>query len=198
MTSFQSGCSIRGTQKGFGMLDSLKELFSSTANTAMQRVRNPAPRARPQAWRAGRAGVGRGGSERRNGKSAPESHRAWYFRAAKNAGRLQNRDVIRACDLSATRPAKAYALQPKTAITFHHREYGLTKIQELKFVFIPPMENGAQRPHYSLSAIGTCWNAAVKRAGIRRRNPYHTRHTFACWLLSAGANPALYCKPDGP
>ncbi|EUB39909.1 hypothetical protein HMPREF1502_0947 [Klebsiella sp. AS10] len=27
------------------------------------------------------------------------------------------------------------------------------------------------------------WKAAVKRAGIRRRNPYHTRHTFACWLL---------------
>ncbi|EKK5269271.1 hypothetical protein PN657_002546 [Cronobacter dublinensis] len=68
------------------------------------------------------------------------------------------------------------ALQPKTAITFHHREYGLTEAQELKFVFIPRMKNGAQRPHYSLSAIGTNWNAAAKRAGIRRRNPYHTRH----------------------
>lgn len=89
------------------------------------------------------------------------------------------------------------ALQPKTAITFHHREYGLSEAQELKFVFIPRMKNGAQRPHYSLSAIGASWNAAVKRAGIRRRNPYHTRHTFACWLLSAGANPAFIASQMG-
>lgn len=60
------------------------------------------------------------------------------------------------------------------------------------------MKNGAQRPHYSLSAIGASWNAAVKRAGIRRRNPYHTRHTFACWLLSAGANPAFIASQMGP
>ncbi|ECG8259801.1 integrase [Salmonella bongori serovar 48:i:-] len=26
---------------------------------------------------------------------------------------------------------------------------------------------------------------------MRRRNPYHTRHAFACWLLTAGANPTL-------
>ncbi|EFH7176082.1 integrase, partial [Escherichia coli] len=44
------------------------------------------------------------------------------------------------------------------------------------------------RFHYDY--LGARWNAAVKRAGIRRRNPYHTRHTFACWLLTAGANPA--------
>lgn len=29
------------------------------------------------------------------------------------------------------------ALQPKTAIAFHHREYGPIESQELKFVFIP-------------------------------------------------------------
>ncbi|TFZ50715.1 hypothetical protein E5C26_13280 [Serratia proteamaculans] len=34
------------------------------------------------------------------------------------------------------------------------------------------------------------WSTAVNRAGIRRRNPYHTRHTFACWLLSAAATPS--------
>ena len=37
----------------------------------------------------------------------------------------------------------------------------------------------------------------VKRAGIRRRNPYHTRHTFACWLLTAGANPAFIASQMG-
>lgn len=44
---------------------------------------------------------------------------------------------------------------------------------------------------------GTCWNSAVKRAGIRRRNPYHTRHTYACWMLSAGANPSFIASQMG-
>ncbi|AXD04840.1 integrase [Salmonella enterica subsp. enterica serovar Muenchen] len=35
------------------------------------------------------------------------------------------------------------------------------------------------------------------QAGIRRRNPYHTRHTFACWLLSAGANPSFIANQIG-
>ena len=48
-----------------------------------------------------------------------------------------------------------------------------------------------------MSSIGARWNAAVKRAGIRRRNPYHTRHTFACWLLSAGANPSFIANQMG-
>jgi integrase len=62
---------------------------------------------------------------------------------------------------------------------------------------MPRMKNGEQKPHYSLSSIGSRWNAAVKRAGIRRRNPYHTRHTFACWLLSAGANPSFIANQMG-
>ena len=41
------------------------------------------------------------------------------------------------------------------------------------------------------------WNKAVKLAGIRRRNPYHTRHTYACWLLSAGANPSFIASQMG-
>lgn len=86
---------------------------------------------------------------------------------------------------------------PKTEITYHHREYGLTEQQNLHFVFMPRVRNGAQKPHYSLGSIGARWDSAVKRAGIRRRNPYHTRHTFACWLLSAGANPSFIANQMG-
>ena len=53
----------------------------------------------------------------------------------------------------------------------------------------------AIRFHYDY--LGARWNAAVKRAGIRRRNRYHTRHTFACWLLTAGANPAFIASQMG-
>ncbi|QLN89701.1 tyrosine-type recombinase/integrase [Citrobacter freundii] len=48
-----------------------------------------------------------------------------------------------------------------------------------------------------MSSISARWNAAVKRAGIRRRNPYHTRHAFACWLLMAGANPSFIANQMG-
>jgi integrase len=35
----------------------------------------------------------------------------------------------------------------------------------------------------------TCWVYILKRAGVRYRNPYQTRHTYASTLLSAGENP---------
>ncbi|RLM26545.1 integrase [Brenneria alni] len=82
-------------------------------------------------------------------------------------------------------------------IVYHHREYGLTEIQNLRFVFLPRVRKGEQKISYSLSSIGQLWNTAVKRSGIRRRNPYHTRHTYACWLLSAGANPSFIANQMG-
>jgi len=71
------------------------------------------------------------------------------------------------------------------------------------FHHVRPVSKGCEKgdlpskTFYSLSSIGALWNSAVKRAGIRRRNPYHTRHTFACWLLSAGANPSFIANPMG-
>lgn len=62
---------------------------------------------------------------------------------------------------------------------------------------MPRAAKGVQKPYYSLSSIGARWNAAIKRADIRRRNPYHTRHTYACWLLSAGANPSFIADQMG-
>lgn len=64
------------------------------------------------------------------------------------------------------------------------------------FVFLPVHESG-RKASYALSSISSRFNAAVKRAGIRRRNPYHTRHTFACWPLSAGANPSFIASQMG-
>lgn len=92
---------------------------------------------------------------------------------------------------------KLTELQRRREITFYHQEYGKTETQKLRFVFIPRMAKGEQKPHFFLSSFGHAWNALVKRAGIRRRNPYHTRHTYACWLLSAGANPAFIASQMG-
>lgn len=38
------------------------------------------------------------------------------------------------------------SLQPKTKITFHHREYGRTETQRVHFVFMPRMCKGEQKP----------------------------------------------------
>jgi len=41
------------------------------------------------------------------------------------------------------------------------------------------------------------WKNALKKAGVRYRNPYQTRHTYASMLLSAGENPAWIAKQMG-
>lgn len=41
------------------------------------------------------------------------------------------------------------------------------------------------------------WKRILTKAGVRYRNPYQTRHTFASTLLSAGANPLYVAKMMG-
>ena len=43
----------------------------------------------------------------------------------------------------------------------------------------------------------TVWTPALKRAGIKYRNPYQTRHTFASTLLSRGENPLWVAQQMG-
>lgn len=41
------------------------------------------------------------------------------------------------------------------------------------------------------------WQSILRRAGVRYRNPYQTRHTFASTLLSSGENPLYVAKQMG-
>lgn len=43
----------------------------------------------------------------------------------------------------------------------------------------------------------TLWTHALKRAGVRYRYPYQTRHTYASMMLSAGENPLWVAKQMG-
>lgn len=86
---------------------------------------------------------------------------------------------------------------PVSTTTFHRREYGSSEEQKLRFVFMSRRRKVEHEPGYSPGRTSSRWEAAVKRAGIRRRNPYHTRHTFACWLLTAGANPSFIANQMG-
>ncbi|WP_161539951.1 Arm DNA-binding domain-containing protein [Glaciimonas sp. PCH181] len=46
-------------------------------------------------------------------------------------------------------------------------------------------------------ALAKRWRRILTKAGVRYRNPYQTRHTFASTLLSAGANPLYVAKMMG-
>ncbi|WP_446471296.1 Arm DNA-binding domain-containing protein [Xenorhabdus stockiae] len=84
-------------------------------------------------------------------------------------------------------------------ITVHLREFGRVRTDECTFVFVPRQTaiNGKGGDCYSPGSFGATWNGLLKRAGIRHRRAYESRHTFACWALSAGANPNFIAAQMG-
>ena len=79
------------------------------------------------------------------------------------------------------------------------REYG-ERIEEQKiFVFNPSVNavNGRSVAYYSTESLGQIWTGALRRAGLCHRKAYQSRHTFACWALSAGANPNYVASQTG-
>jgi len=51
--------------------------------------------------------------------------------------------------------------------------------------------------YFAPSAWNTKWCNLVRRAGIRHRPPYQTRHTYACWNLTARGNLAFIANQMG-
>jgi len=45
--------------------------------------------------------------------------------------------------------------------------------------------------------IWKIWQTIIKKAKVRYRNPYQTRHTFASMMLSAGEHPMWVAKQMG-
>jgi integrase len=82
-------------------------------------------------------------------------------------------------------------------IIYHHREHGKTEQQQLRFCFMPYPERSHQSRHFSTNTINDSWERAMAKSGVRYRTPYHSRHTYACWLLSAGANPSFIASQMG-
>lgn len=85
----------------------------------------------------------------------------------------------------------------ETEIEQHFREYGKKEQQKQRFVFRPIMSAYRSGTFFSTQSISDRWDFAVKKGGVRRRTPYQSRHTFACWLLSAGANPSFIASQLG-
>ncbi|MFP2504378.1 tyrosine-type recombinase/integrase [Buttiauxella gaviniae] len=79
------------------------------------------------------------------------------------------------------------------------REYGRTERHDCTFVFNPQFVRRCKQVGfiYKVDSVGDSWDAAMKRAGIRHRKAYQSRHTYACWSLSAGANPSFIANQMG-
>jgi integrase len=78
------------------------------------------------------------------------------------------------------------------------REYGRTTTYPCTFIFTPQLTNGAKaKHHYTVGSLYLMWKSVMVRAGLRYRKAYQSRHTYACWMLAAGANPTFIASQMG-
>lgn len=79
------------------------------------------------------------------------------------------------------------------------REYGRSVIHACTFIFSPQVirRDETTGHHYAVGSISPMWESIMKRAGLRYRKAYQSRHTYACWSLSAGANPTFIASQMG-
>ena len=78
------------------------------------------------------------------------------------------------------------------------REVGKSRKDPRTFVFKPAVNgHGIVGDRYTVTSISDSWDKTIKRAKLRHRNAYQSRHTYACWSLSAGANPAFIATQMG-
>jgi integrase len=83
-------------------------------------------------------------------------------------------------------------LQPALEALNAHKAHTLLKGAE---VFQRP---GTTERWPGDKAIPECfWSSALKRARVRYRNPYQTRHTYASMMLMAGENPLWLARQMG-
>ncbi|EKA2131672.1 tyrosine-type recombinase/integrase [Citrobacter freundii] len=62
---------------------------------------------------------------------------------------------------------------------------------------MPGQQSREKKQYFSKRSFPYSWESGMKRAGVRVRDPYQSRHTYACWLLSSGANPSFIASQMG-
>ncbi|ELI9035821.1 DUF3596 domain-containing protein [Morganella morganii] len=91
-------------------------------------------------------------------------------------------------------------LRPPVKVSVHLREHGKIRTDKCTFVFDPNLYARGKTEKtncYSGTSISDIWSRAIRKAGLRHRNAYQTRHTYACWMLAAGANPSFIASQMG-
>lgn len=67
----------------------------------------------------------------------------------------------------------------------------------LRFVFVTPNRSGKNSGYFAKNSFAYTWENGLSKAGLRQRHSYQSRHTYACWSLSAGANPSFIASQMG-
>jgi len=62
-------------------------------------------------------------------------------------------------------------------------------------VFLNPLHSAAWEGDQAIR--NSAWTPALKKAGVRYRNPYQTRHTYASMMLTAGESPIWLAQQMG-
>ncbi|WP_454825343.1 Arm DNA-binding domain-containing protein [Paraburkholderia xenovorans] len=105
-----------------------------------------------------------------------------------------------------TREAKGVAEYPKTSAgrrdvrLLRPAAEALAEQKSLTFLVDldgPIFRTSAGERFSGSHQIWRIWRAALKHAGVRYRNPYQTRHTYASMMLSAGEHPMWVAKQMG-
>ncbi|MDQ2140929.1 site-specific integrase [Alcaligenaceae bacterium B3P038] len=104
-----------------------------------------------------------------------------------------------------TRAAKGIPEQPKTKAGIREvklltpapdvlkHQKGATFVGGTGAIF----QNPATNERWSDAQIYRAWGTAMKRAGVRYRRPYQTRHTYASMMLSAREHPMWVASQMG-
>ncbi|HFF8521498.1 TPA: hypothetical protein ACGEYH_000181 [Providencia rettgeri] len=84
-------------------------------------------------------------------------------------------------------------------INVNTREFKKIRKDKCTFVFQPSVVsvNGGTSKYYSPGGFSQIWKSLIRKSGVRHRKSYQTRHTYACWMLSAGANPSFIATQMG-
>ncbi|HIF9458564.1 TPA: tyrosine-type recombinase/integrase [Photobacterium damselae] len=103
-------------------------------------------------------------------------------------------------------PPVIEALTNQKAITFmqppqevHIELSDKTLLNEtVRFVFTSTLSaRSSANPWLSRTNLLNFWTSLCRRAGIRQRRMYQLRHTYASWMLTAGANMAYLAEQMG-
>jgi integrase len=70
-----------------------------------------------------------------------------------------------------------------------------TRIDTVTPLLSPTLQ--ARKTHINPWFVPTAWNTIQRRVKIRQRRPYQSRHTYACWCLTARGNLAFIAKQMG-
>lgn len=102
--------------------------------------------------------------------------------------------ALAACRTLLAMPSKV-TQQPVTVFLTRHETR-----QDIVTPLISPTTQ-ATKKRINAWFVPTAWNSKwsniQRRAGIRARRPYQTRHTYACWCLTARGNLAFIAKQMG-